>query len=200
MRRHEKTCKIKMEKENDKNLKKQVEELKETVEKLLLEKSNTITTNSNNSTTNKDSFNTNNTIIINNYGDEDTKYITSDYILKLLKSKPAKAIPELIKYTHFNEEHPENQNIRITNKKEPYIRVRKNDKWELQNKEDTITDLIDRQQVHLINEVVGDNVDTVCSNSEKININRCNHLYNDEEKEYMKRLYNESELIIINNS
>jgi len=50
-----------------------------------------------------------------------------------------------IKYTHFNEEHPENQNIKITNKKEPYIKLRINDKWEL-NKEDTITDLIDRRQ------------------------------------------------------
>ena len=28
-----------------------------------------------------------NNIIINNYGDEDTKYITCDYILKLLKNK-----------------------------------------------------------------------------------------------------------------
>ena len=173
------------------------EQMKEMIEKLLIEKGNTnITNNSNNTTNNM----TNNTIIIHNYGDEDTKYITSDYILKLLKSKPAKAIPELIKYTHFNEEHPENQNIKITNKKMPYIKVMKNDKWELQNKEDTITDLIDRQQVHLINEDVEDKIEEKCNNSEKVNIDRCNDLYNDEEKDYMKRLYNESELIIINNS
>jgi hypothetical protein len=141
-----------------------------------------------------------NNIIIHNYGDEDTKYITSDYILNLLKYKPAKAIPELIKHTHFNEEHPENQNIKITNKKEPYIKVRKNDKWELQNKEDTINDLIDRQQVHLMDEVIEEKIEEKCSNSEKNNIDRCNNLYNDDDKDYMKRLYNESELIIINNS
>ena len=209
MRRHEKTCKIKIEKENEKDneikeLKKNQEEMKEIVEKLLLEKSNTITNNNTNNTNNTNSNNTNNItnniININNYGDEDTKYITSDYILKLLKTKPAKVIPELIKYTHFNTEHPENQNIKITNKKEPYIKVRKNDKWELQNKEDTINDLIDRQQIHLMDEDIEEKIEEKCSNSEKVNIERCKDLYNEDDKEYMKRLYNESELIILNNS
>jgi hypothetical protein len=203
MRKHEKTCKVKKENEKKDN---EIKELKEMVEKLLLEKGNSITNNtnntnnSNNSTTNNDSFNTNNTIIINNYGDEDTKYITSDYILNLLKYKPAKAIPELIKHTHFNVEHPENQNIKITNKKEPYIKVRKNDKWELQNKDETINDLIDRQQIHLMDESIEKKIEESCNNSEKVNIERCSELYNNDDKNYMKRLYNESELIIINNS
>ena len=167
------------------------------VEKLLTEnKRNTNISNSNNNSHNT----TNNIININNYGDEDTKYITSDYILKLLKNRPAKTIPELIKYTHFNEEHPENQNIKITNKKEPYIKVRKNNKWELQDKDETISDLIDRQQIHLLDEEIEKKVEETCNNSEKNNIERCNNLYNEENKDYMKRLYNESELIIINNS
>ena len=167
------------------------------VEKLLTEnKRNTNISNSNNNSHNT----TNNIININNYGDEDTKYITSDYILKLLKNRPAKTIPELIKYTHFNTEHPENQNIKITNKKEPYIKVRKNNKWELQDKDETISDLIDRQQIHLLDENVEKKIEEKCNNSEKVNIERCNELYNNNDKEYMKRLYNESELIIINNS
>ena len=166
------------------------------VEKLLVEhKGNTNITNSNNTTNNM----TNN-IIIHNYGDEDIKYITGDYILKLLKNRPAKTIPELIKYTHFNDDHPENQNIKITNKKDPYIKVRKNNKWELQDKDETITDLIDRQQIHLLDEDLEKKVEEVCSTSEKVNIGRCSDLYNEEDKDYMKRLYNESELIIINNS
>ena len=95
--RHYGRCKIKKkESENDKQ---EIKELKEMVEKLLTEtKGNTNISNSNNNSHNT----TNNIININNYGDEDTKYITSDYILKLLKNKPAKAIPELIKHTHFN--------------------------------------------------------------------------------------------------
>ena len=166
------------------------------VEKLLIENRSTNITN--NTTHNNNT--TNNIININNYGDEDTKYITSDYIVKLLKNRPAKTIPELIKYTHFNDEHPENQNIKITNKKEPYIKVRKNDKWELQNKEETISDLIDRQQVHLMDETIEKKIASNCNSSEKVNIERCNDLYNQDDKDYMKRLYNESELIIINNS
>ena len=174
----------------------EIQELKKIVEKLLIENKSNITNNINN----KDSFNTNNTIIINNYGDENTKYITSEYILNLLKNKPAKVIPELIKYTHFNNEHPENQNIKITNKKEPYVKIMKNNKWELQNKEDTITDLIDRQQIHLMDESLEKKLEINCTKNEKANINRCNDLYESEDKEYMKRLYNESELVIINNS
>ena len=201
LKRHYGRCKIKKkETENDKQ---EIRELKEIVEKLLIEnKTTTITNNTNNTNNSNNTTNntTNNIININNYGDEDTKYITCDYIIGLLKNKPAKSIPELIKYTHFNEAHPENQNIKITNKKEPYIKVLKNDKWELQDKEETISDLIDRQQVHLMDAVVEKKIDSSCNNSEKINIKRCNELYNEEDKDYMKRLYNESELVIINNS
>ena len=195
LNRHYGRCKIiQKEKEDDKQ---EIKELKEMVEKLLLEsKGNTTITNSNNIT----HHTTNNIININNYGDENTKYITNDYILNLLKNKPAKAIPELIKYTHFNEDHPENQNIKITNKKEPYVKVRKNDKWELQDKEETISDLIDRQHVQLMDESMEKKINIKCTTDEKGNIKRCNELYNEEDKEYMKRLYNESELIILNNS
>ena len=173
--------------------------MKEIVEKLLVDNKGNTNITTNNTTNNTTNHMTNN-IIINNYGDENTKYITRDYIIGLLKNKPAKIIPELIKYTHFNNAHPENQNIKITNKKEPYIKVRKNDKWELQDKDETIYDLIDRQQVHLMDEVVGKKIESCCNDSEKVNIKRCNELYNEEDKEYMKKLYNESELIIINNS
>ena len=197
-KRHMTTCKKKKSTEVELLEKKdsEIHELKEMVERLLVEnKGNTNITNSNNTTNNM----TNN-IIIHNYGDEDTKYITGNYILNLLKNRPAKTIPELIKYTHFNDDHPENQNIKITNKKDPYIKVRKNNKWELQDKDETITDLIDRQQIHLLDEDLEKKVEEVCSTSEKVNIGRCSDLYNEEDRDYMKRLYNESELIIINNS
>ena len=199
LNRHYGRCKIKKKEETNKN---EINELKEIVEKLLVDnKGNTnITNNTTNNMTNNTTNHMTNNIIINNYGDENTKYITRDYIIGLLKNKPAKIIPELIKYTHFNNAHPENQNIKITNKKEPYVKVRKNDKWELQDKDETIYDLIDRQQVHLMDEVVGKKIESCCNDSEKVNIKRCNELYNEEDKEYMKKLYNESELIIINNS
>ena len=195
MRRHEKTCKLKKENENEKNLKKQVEELKEMVEKLLINNTGNTTTNNTNSN------NTiHNTININNYGEENTKYITKQFIVDLLKNKPFKAIPEMIKHTHFNEEHPENQNIKITNKKEPYVKIMKDNKWELQDRKNTITDLIDKQHIKISDEKVEKKIERQCTSQEKINIVRCNEMYMEEEDDYMKRLYNESELVMLNNS
>ena len=189
-------------------------ELRETVEKLLIECSEmknllknttekSITShsmsNSNNNTNSNNTNNNNNTIIINNYGEEDTKYITSDFILKLLKNKPFKAIPEMIKHTHFNKEHPENQNIKITNKKEPYVKIMKDNKWEFQDRKNTITDLIDKQHIKISDEKVEEQIERQCTSQEKINIIRCNDMYMEEEDDYMKRLYNESELVMFNN-
>ena len=51
-----------------------------------------------------------------------------------------------------------------------------------------------------MDEVIEEKIEENCNISEKVNIERCSELYNNEDKEYMKRLYNESELIIINNS
>jgi len=212
LNRHLKTCKMKN------NVLSENKELRETVEKLLIECSemknllkNTTTatkkstvpqhsiSDNNNNTNSLNTTNNNNTIIINNYGEEDTKYITSDFILNLLKNKPFKAIPEMIKHTHFNMEHPENQNIRITNKKEPYVKIRKDNKWELQDRKNTITDLIDKQHIKISNEKIEEQIERQCTSQEKINIIRCNDMYMEEEDDYMKRLYNESELVMLNN-
>jgi len=216
--RHLKVCKIKNKCIEEKNkielLEKDKEELIETVEKLLIEcsnmkeiikttkstkKTNTNTINSNNSN-NTNSNNTNNTIIINNYGEEDTHYITKQFIVNLLANKPFKAIPEMIKHTHFNKEHPENQNIKITNKKEPYVKVMKDNKWEYQDRKNTITDLIDKQHIKINDDKIEKKVEKHCTKTQKNNIERCNDLYLNEDEDYIKRLYNESELVVLNNS
>jgi len=202
MRRHEKKCKIKIEKEKKdlekddeiKELIKNQKEMKEMVEKLLLEKCNTITNNTNNSNNT-----TNNIININNYGDEDTKYITSDYILKLLKNKPARTISELIKYTHFNDAHPENQNIKITNKKEPYIKILKNDKWELQDKKEILATLVDDKYYILVDYYADVERNAVISEKTKVVMDRFHDSFMNN-NELQKDLQKKSEMIILNNS
>ena len=201
--RHLNTCKIKKknldkQKEEIDILKRQQKQLEETVEKLLIEFSNNTNNTGNNNYSNN--TNSNNTIIINNYGEENTKYITKEYIVNLLSNKPFKAIPEMIKHTHFNKEHPENQNIKLTNKKEPYVKVMKDNKWEYQDRKNTITDLIDKQHLKITDEKIEKKIDKTCSNIQKNIIERCNDLYIKEDEDYMKRLYNESELVVINNS
>ena len=106
----------------------QISKLQNTIDNLVLEKTSNNTTNNNNCNNTTDSYNTDNsthnTININNYGCENKDYITKDYLVKLLKA-PFQAIPKLIEYTHFNKDHPENQNIKLPNKKQPYVKVLK---------------------------------------------------------------------------
>ena len=177
-----------LEKDNE------IKELKEMVEKLLVNSGgNTITNNTNTNSNNT----TNNTvnIHINNYGDENTKYITNDFILNLL-NKPYIAIPELIKYTHFNDKHPENQNIKLTNKKEPYIKVLKNKKWELVDRKDTINDLIDKKH-SLLNTI---DIKNNFNNNTYNRIELFNQKYLNDNKELLNKLYKDSELVLLNNS
>ena len=118
-------------------MEKKQEELQDKVEDLLIELSkngSTINNITNNTTNNQNKIIN---ININNYGNENIDYLNKDYLNNLLQGAFT-AIPKLIENIHFNPSHPENHNIKITNKKEPYIKVRKNDKWELQDKKENI--------------------------------------------------------------
>ena len=122
------------------NIKKELEELKESINITNNTNNTTNNTNNNNNNTNNINNNTQN-IIINNYGEENIKYLHSKYFKHLL-SNVSDAIPKLIKYIHFNEEHPENHNIKYTNKDEPYFEIMKNNKWILVPKDTEILNII----------------------------------------------------------
>ena len=94
------------------------------------------------------------------------------YLTKLIKGAFT-AIPKLIEKIHFNPEYPENQNIKITNKKEPYVKIMKDNKWELHDRKNTITDLIDQQHVKITDPKVEKKIDYQCTSQEKINIITC---------------------------
>ena len=81
-----------------------------------------------------------NNIQLNNFGDEDTSYIT-DKMLEKMIIYPGSMISDLLSLTHFNKDHPENKNLKITNKKDKYIKVYKNDEWKL-DKRDIVIDNI----------------------------------------------------------
>ena len=152
--RHEKTC---IKKINDKSLidffskkfneievkhekekmqlEKEKAELRLQIEKLLEKVGNNNTTNTNNIQTQ---------IVLNNFGKENVEYINSNYINKLIQQGIYAAVPKIIKYLHFNPEHPENRNVKITNKKETWAQIWNNDKWELKNKKLVISDIVDK--------------------------------------------------------
>ena len=85
---------------------------------------------------------TNNNIIIHAYGKEDISFLKDNDFLQMLNSSGT-SVQTLVKKIHFNEEHPENKNVKITNKKQPYAKVYNGDKWLLKDKKETISDLVE---------------------------------------------------------
>ena len=202
--KHLKCCKKKMANENEKDkkikfLEKKQEELQDKVEDLLIELSkngstiNNITNNTNNTTNNQNKIIN---ININNYGNENIDYLNKDYLNNLLQGAFT-AIPKLIENIHFNPSHPENHNIKITNKKEPYIKVRKNDKWELQDKKETLETLVD-DKYYILEEHYSEMDPTLSDHARNVMDNFRNKFTDD--KELHKDIEKKSEMIILNNS
>ena len=76
---------------------------------------------------------TNNNIVINNFGSENTEYLSNDKLKEILcngGSYMDDAISGYVKAIHFDEEYPENHNIAITNKKVVHGYKYVNGKWE----------------------------------------------------------------------
>ena len=196
--KHLKTCKKKKEAEslviqNEKIMKmeKEIEELKKCKNII-----NNNTTNSNNNNTNMI-----NNIHINNYGDESLKHLRNKDFANLL-SGIYSAVPKLIEKIHFDPDHPENQNIKFTNKKLPYLKVLKNDKWQLVSKKNELLDLIDnkcfllREKYYSILEKNKYNLTEV----HRKKINEFIDKYQEEDKKVMIDLIERTEIMLLNNS
>jgi len=168
-----------------------------------LSKTKQIITNNNNNinkikTTNNN--NSHNTININNFGEENIKHIDYSYYSNILKGIYG-AVPKLVEKIHFDNEHPENQNIKLTNKKEPYIKIRKNNKWKLANRKTEVLDLIDSKcfllsekykkllkKKHNLTHTQQDTIDSFIEQ------------YNEDNKVLIDDLINKTELMLLNNS
>ena len=199
LNRHIKTCKGKKETETlvisqNEEINKMKSEINE-LKNLKIQTQNNITnTNSNNITNN-------NTININNYGDENLKHLRSKDFANLLNGIYG-AVPRLIKQIHFDPKHPENQNIKYTNKKLPYLKVMKNDKWQLVNKKHELLDLIDnkcymlKEKYYTILEKNKYNI----TNTHRDKIEEFMNKYNEEDKKMMLDLIERTELMLLNNS
>ena len=156
--------------------------------------------NQNNTNTNTNNNNTNyiqQNIHINSFGKEDIKYLRSQFLDKLIKA-PFGAIPKLIKAIHFNPAHPENRNVKITNKKERFADVYKNNKWILADKKTVIGDMIDKG-FDIIDEHHNDNNDKL-NGFKKKNFMRFKNQYEDNNKNLMKNIEKNIEVQILNNS
>lgn len=133
---------------------------------------------------------TNQYILINSFGNENTSYITPKIVNKLISNGPLTTIPKLLEYIHFNPEHKENHNVKIPNKKQNYAQIYNGKEWEYRDKRRTIRDMSDRAY-NIINSYykIGTN-----NYMDKFRQN-----YERSEKTIFKRVYRDTEMMILNN-
>jgi hypothetical protein len=156
---------------------------------------NTNTTNSNNNTSIENQNNTIN-ININAFGQENMDYIDEGVVTSCL-DRVFKSIPTLLQHIHFDPAHPENHNIKITNKKLPYASVMgENKKWKTVNKKDAIETMV-TNGYNILDEKYGDYKDALSSRRQQ-HFENFQSRYEDEDKDLMKQLKNEVELMVIN--
>ena len=142
----------------------------------------------------------NNTINVNSYGKEDYSHI-NDQLLNYLVTIPYGMIPKMIEETHFNDNKPENKNIKMTlaNKKDNIIQVYQDNGWIYKDKSQVLSDLMDSKY-----SVIDTHYDKL-ENSNAINpIVRTKYLkfrkfFDDGDREMVASLKKECELVLLNN-
>ena len=133
-----------------------------------------------------------NNITINNFGRENLKGISDNDIFKCI-NMCYEGIPALFKLIHIDT--LENQNLYLTNIKNPYIYVYSNNKWEL--------DELNKTLFYIQNEKKGIIEDYIENNKDKFKdykIKNINKMLNQQKQGELENKYNSKlKLILINN-
>ena len=168
------------------------ETMKEQINKIL-EKHAGTSTNCNNTNIETQQ---NITININSFGNENTDYIDNKAILACI-SKVYKSIPSLLEKIHFDPNHPENHNIKITNKKQPYASVMgNNQKWKTVDRKDAIEKMV-INGYNMLDEKYAENKDKFPSSKQQ-NFEGFQSRFESEDKDMMKQIKTEVDMMVIN--
>jgi hypothetical protein len=200
LNRHiEKSCKKKkeldkMENENSKIIEKQnkiIESQSKKISKLIEKNAKQI----NNTQNNNNSTNIINNIHINNYGEENLEMLTDEFKERCI-TRPFYAIIDIIRKIHFNDDYPENKNMRLVNKRDNKIQVLTDGKWQYRYKDEAVKYAFDDsnerleqfyfEKSHKFRKFI-----KLCCEDIIKNIHEC-------EPELMKELYKEMDLILLN--
>ena len=100
-------------------------------------KATNVTNNSINNSNNTTNNITNN-ITINSFGNENIDYISTMEKIKHCK-EVYNSFQSFLKDVHFHPDHPENHNVKLPNKKEPYCQIMRDNKWEYAPKDKTLS-------------------------------------------------------------
>ena len=151
----------------------------------------------NNNTTNNNNIETQNiNIIIKAFGNENTDYIDDKAILACI-SKVYKSIPSLLEKIHFDPNHPENHNIKITNKKQPYASVMgNNQKWKTVDRKDAIETMV-LNGYNMLDEKYAENKEKLPSSKQQ-NFEGFQSKFESEDKDMMKQIKTEVDMMVLN--
>jgi hypothetical protein len=164
---------------------------------LLLDKHAGTTTNNNNTTTNNNNIETQNiNIIINSFGNENTDYIDDKAMIECI-GRVYKSIPSLLEKIHFDPKHPENHNIKITNRKLPYASVMgNNQKWKTVDRKDAIDTMVNNSY-NMLDDKFKENKNKI-SESKQEHFRGFQSRFDREDKELMKELKSEVDTMVLN--
>lgn len=153
-------------------------------------------TNNNNSKIDNQTNNNNITININAFGNENTDYLDDKAIIACI-SRVYKSIPSLLEKIHFDPKHPENRNIKITNKKLPYASVMgSNQKWKTVDRKDAIETMV-INGYNMLDEKYTENKDKLPASKQQ-NFEGFQSKFESEDKELMKQIKTEVDMMILN--
>ena len=145
---------------------------------------------------NCNNINIQNNINLLSYYNTDISHLTDNDYLNCFNHLNY-CVPNLIKKIHFNPKKPENHNIFISNIKNNYVMVYDGKKWNLQNRNEAISNLIDDKEIILDQKLEEwiDNGNQYPDIMNKFN----NYLQKKEKDEILNNIKEEIQLLLFNN-
>ena len=173
-------------------LKKENEALKDNMNIIINNTNNTTNNTNNNNTTNNNTQTI--TININCHGKENMEHISPHYIEYLI-GRPFTSTTELIKRIHFHPDHPENRNVKISNKKLPWAEVYDGDRWIIRKKKDVLEEMVD-QGFNTVDDAYQRADLSKITEFQKSRYEDYQHQYKG--KELKKQLIQDAEMVVLN--
>ena len=176
---------------------KEREEMKTQIAKLLDKHAEVHTTTNNSNNTISNNIETQHiTININAFGNENVDYIDDKAILACI-GRVYKSIPSILEKIHFDPKHPENHNIKITNKKLPYASVMgDNQKWKTVDRKDAIETMV-LNGYNLLDEKYTENKDKLPTVKQQ-NFEGFQSKFETEDKDVMRQIKTDVDMMVLN--
>jgi hypothetical protein len=135
-------------------------------------------------------------ININAFGNENIDYIDNMSILACI-DRVYRSIPSLLEKIHFDPEHPENHNIKITNKKLPYASVMgNNQKWKTVDRKGAIDTMVSNGY-NLLDEKYSEHKDKIPTSKQQ-RFEGFLSRFETEDKDVIKQIKSEVDMMVIN--